>query len=172
MFTQTASYNAARIAGYRPIYLVFLTTNQTRRCFSTIMPTEAIMGTEGGIGYFDGSRTVGDGGVFGATPVSSWGARILRFGSLRHTLTPQPQNLLASLAQTEIGSMSFECDNTDGYFSTLLGDDRTEAWLTAKVKVYQGFTGCVFNDFQPVYAGEISELILSATTLRIVSEAV
>jgi len=172
VYNQSATYYAARIARKRPVFLVFLDSSMTRRVYGKEIPVETMMGTSGGLEFWDATYLVGDGGTYGGIPVSFWGAYLLSVGSYAETLTPSGNNLLASLQQTEIPAILVTFDNTTGFFSELLGDDRGETLLLQTMTVYQYFPDSTFSDAQQIFRGEVSSLTLTPSVLVLTGEAV
>lgn len=170
MIRQTNTYLQSRKAGNKPVYLAFISSSRTRRCFAKLAPTETQMGTTGGLELFDGTYSAGDGGDFSSDPVAEWGARILNFGGFRRTLTPSNHNLIASLNETEMGAFSITLDNADSYFSRMMGDDLQETFLLQTVEIMQGFLGCTYADFVRVFYGSVTELRVDNKTMTLMCE--
>ena len=117
----------------------------------------------------DGSVVAGDGTYLGALPIVEYEPRVLQFGSLRDTLVPVKKDFLTSLTMTAIGAFALTLDNTDGYFSILLGDNRDESFLTSICTIYHGFRGLAFANFIKIIQGEVTEVQLSQDTLVLTS---
>jgi hypothetical protein len=172
MLPMTSDYREAKDAEHRPLIFSMITTVRTRYIFADVWLTDDEIDRFGSLDFWNGTdATAGDGGTFGTIPVSYNQARVLSYGSLRETLTPQQDDLVASLAQTEIGSYSITYDNTDGFFSAMLGDDRSEPLIGQTLEIYQGFKGVSSVDFLPLFAGEITQITLTNETLRVIAEA-
>jgi hypothetical protein len=167
-----SAYIAAKDAEHRVQVLVVITTVRTRYIFGLTTPTDDEIGGFGELAQWDGSVTAGDGGTFGGIPVAYAEGRVIEFGNVTETLAPQISDLITSLTQTEIGAYSVMLDNTDGFFSDLLGDHRDEPLLGQQIAVLQAFEGNTSSAFRQLFSGEITEVHLDEMTLRLVAEAV
>lgn len=166
MFQTTEEYDSAKKNGNKAVLLAYLTGQKARRVYGKKTPTEDETGTNS-LEAWDGTYYTGDGGLFdgGGTPIFSREARVLQFGSFSETLTPERGDLIASLNQSELGAFQVTLDNADGKFSTLLGDDHDNSFLTETLYVSQSFQGLELVDAQPIANGVVFELRLSATKL-------
>jgi hypothetical protein len=170
MWTETIAYHQARKAGYRPILLAKITSAQTQRIYSTLMPTAAQMGSVGGVQLWDGTYQFGDGETWGQSPISEWGARVLNFGTLQESLTPTKGDLLSSFSQTQLPNYTLVLDNGDGYFSELLGDHRQETFLLQQIELQQAFLTNAHLDFITLFIGVITEIQLKKARLTLICE--
>jgi len=164
----TQNFWAAQEANTHPIVLVLLTSNMTRRLYSVRKTSDTEQGGSGGMILYDGAYTYGDDSLYGAFGLlADSGPRVLSFGSIRETLAPENNNLLASLNQTDIGSFSIEFDNADGKFSNIL---QTESFLNNDLEILFGFRDLAFSDFKSLFTGTIIEELLMFTKLRLVAQ--
>jgi len=166
MFQTTEAYDAAKRTGKKPVLLAYLTGQKSRRVFGKLIPTEAETGSST-LKIWDGTYSTGDGGLFdgGGIPIFAREARVLQFGSLSETLTPERGDLIASLNQSELSAFQVVFDNTDGYFSDILGDDRDESFLTQQLDVVQTFMGLSIDDIQIIISGVVVKLQLTPKKL-------
>jgi len=171
MFHTTNAYNIAKNSGKKPVLLAYLTGKKARRVFGKLTPTESETGTNT-ITLWDGTTVTGDGGYFdgGGSPIFAREARVVSFGSIEKTLTPERGNLIASLNKSELSAFSVTLDNTDDYFSEILGDDRNESFLTQELSIGQAFLGLHAKDFQTLTSGSVVELRLTEKTLTLMCE--
>lgn len=169
MFKISQNYRHYKEVGVAPVLYYFLTTTRNTRVFGNILPQESEIGALS-TPFCDGEITAGDGTYLGPIPIIDYQQRVLSFGSYRETLIPQKKDFLASLIMTELGSFNIALDNTDAYFSTVLGDDTNEEFLAGYGSIYQGFRGLAFVDFLRILKGEIVEIQLSRDTLQIIHE--
>ena len=169
MFKMSNNYRSYKEDGVAPIIYCFLTSTRNTRVYGMLPPDDAEIGVTQ-LASCDGTITAGDGTYLGALPIVEYLPRIISFGSLRETLIPIQRDFLSSLTMIEIGSFVITLDNSDGHFSALLGDDKDEQFLGSTCDIYQGFQGLAFADFLRIIRGEVSDLILTATTFQLVSE--
>ncbi len=113
MFSLSQEFHAARRQkGRAPIVLFVLNNALGTRVYSDRYPTGEIVGlasaavADGSL-LADGSASAGQGSM----TLLDQGARVLSFGRLRETLTPFRGELLASLEQEEVGSVSLVLSN-------------------------------------------------------------
>lgn len=163
----SADFFAAQHAGQQPLCLAILTSKMTRRVYAIRHASDTEHGGAGSITNYDGTAKYGDGTLFGAFGViADSGARVIGFGGIRETLTPEKANLLASLTQTEIGTYSIQLDNADGKFSDILKD---ESFLNNDLEILFGYRGLPFSEFKSMFTGSVEEETLSLTKLRLVA---
>ncbi|MCP4707104.1 MAG: hypothetical protein GY869_00645, partial [Planctomycetes bacterium] len=100
MFQTTRAYDNAKKAGNKPLFWAYLSGKRAKRVFGKQTPSENEAGTSG-IETWNGDYLTGDNGFFdgGSTPVIAREARVLNFGGISETLTPQRNDLVASLNQ-------------------------------------------------------------------------
>jgi hypothetical protein len=170
MFQETLAYHNARVAGNRPVFLAIITSSRAQRIYSDLMPTEAQIGSGGGLQLWNGTYLYGDGGIWGNPIISHWDARVLSWGSFSERLTPQNNALLQGFSQTEFPAWSVDLDNTDGFFSKILGDDQQETFLLQTLELRQAWATNTNLDFVTLYIGTITEISLSARKLTLISE--
>jgi hypothetical protein len=157
-------------SGKIPIVLCRITTQRTSWIFTRRALNDDEHGRLTGADLWDGSVSTGDGGIWGGMPVSFLEHRILQFGSVQKSLTSNVKDLPSSYSQAQIGAYSITCDNNDGFFSTLLGDDQFEPILWQKLQIIQGFKGDDYKDFITLFSGRITQVQLTASKCRIITE--
>jgi hypothetical protein len=135
----------------KPIFLLFLTSTMTRRCYSKKVPEETVAGQ---YDTWNGEASAGDGGTFGAElGTSDIQARVLQFGSITTKLVRNAQDIITSLSQGEATTNTVVLDNADGYFSRMLGDDTDESFVNQAVEIRQGFPGLDYGDYISIARG-------------------
>lgn len=157
--------------GYQPLALAVLKSTTTRRIYSLRLPSDTEQGGDGLTANYNASKTYGDGGFYGSqNMIAGIGARVLQFGAVRESLTPQSKDLLASLQTTEIGSYTLLLDNLDLYFSRImkLGG---ESFLNQELIIAIGFRGLAFEYFEPIFTGKVTQEVLSYKTLKLMAQA-
>ena len=164
----SSDFFAAQQAGTQPLILVILTSKMTRRIYGVRYASDTEQGSgKGELKLYNGDWKYGDGTIFGTLgTIADSGARVIGFGGIRETLTPEKGNLLASLTQTEIGSYTITLDNADGKFSDILKD---ESFLNNDLELIFGFRGLPFIEFKSMFTGSVEEETLSLTKLRLVA---
>ena len=164
----SADFFAAQQAGTQPLILVILTSKMTRRIYGIRYASDTEQGSgKGELKLYNGDWKYGDGTIFGTLgTIADSGARVIGFGGIRETLTPEKGNLLASLTQTEIGSYTITLDNADGKFSDILKD---ESFLNNDLELIFGFRGLPFSEFKSLFTGSVEEETLSLSKLRLVA---
>ncbi|MEW6613949.1 MAG: hypothetical protein AB1401_00535 [Thermodesulfobacteriota bacterium] len=144
-----------------------ITNTAGLRIFSERRPPENIVQvTE--IALFDGSYTFNGDILYGDgyEAILDFGGRVLNWGELRNTLLPGGNDLFSSLQSQEISTISISMDNTDKYFSKILG---TENLLSAGVEVLVGFDGIARDEFIKQFTGIVQKVSLGdgKTTLNL-----
>jgi len=162
MIQVSGSFLQAIDAGEQPIVIAILSSDMGRRIFAKIHPQGTWTGSGGGLILYDGQVSVGENVVFGSENVMiEADARVLSFGSIRETLTPEGNELLSSLSETEKAGVSISLNNADGYFSDILG---SEISLTKALEYRIGYPSLAAADFIQVFSGEIPAEQLNTQT--------
>lgn len=135
------------------VVFAYVGSNMGRRVFGKIHPVDQWTGSTGGIIQYNGVASVGDGSLFGSENIIINADEIvLSFGSLRETLVPDGNDLLASLKETEKTGSTLILNNTNFYFSDILAD---ESFITQEILYKLGFPSLSHDDFIQIYSGEI-----------------
>ena len=172
MIDISTNFFNAKNSHYIPVVICKISTQRTGYLFSRVFLNDDETGGIQGVGVWDGSVYTGDGGVFGGSPISQSESRVLQFGSVQKSLVTNAKDLPASLSQSQIGAYSITFDNSDGFFSRLLGDDQYEPLLGQSIEIILGFKGNSYNDLISIFRGEITQIVLDSKKVRITAEAV
>lgn len=172
MISISNTYFTSQRAGKLPVIVCRISTQRTSYLLSRRALNDDERGALGGISLWDGSVSTGDGGTFGGLPVSEIESRVLQFGSVDKSLVTNAKDLPASLSQGQIGVYSLQCDNIDGWFSRLLGENRDEPLLGQRLEIFQGYKGDPFSSYVTKFSGEITQIQWTASSCRITAEDV
>lgn len=171
MIEVTHNYTVAAKEKRPEIVWSVWTTPRGRYLWSNVFPSDAMITFFGSVNLWDGTdQTLGDGQLWGGTPVCEYGQRILNPGSITTSLVSQRGKLLVSLGQSERGAISIEYENTDHFFSRLLSDQRNEVFLRQRHDLYHGFLGIDPEDFIKLPTMEITQIRYTKARLIVVSE--
>ncbi len=157
-------------AGEIPVLYTFLSSHMGYRVYGMKSPPPNHMSSTQGLLIYDGTIKIGTGILFGSTSlILDWGAKLLDAGTLRETLAPEGDNLLASFLGTELDKVSPSYDNSDGHFDDVLGE---ESFLTQKIQYKIGFPSLNYHDFITVFSGTIKKETLTETQLKLIAHRV
>ncbi len=90
--------------------------------------------------------------------------RVLGFGNLERTISPQTEGLLTSFQSKQSQHISISFDNGDRYFSRLLPK---EPFLGANINIYLGFDYLPPENHLSLFKGTIAEIELSSGEMTI-----
>ncbi len=165
MYKKSFAYHSARAAGYPEIVVCRITNSAGLRIFSDGMPPENIR-LDTLANLYDGTYTYNGDITYGSgfEDVLDYGARVLSWGELRETLTPDTGDLILSQKSQEISTMQIILNNADRYFSKLLG---RENMLSATVELIIGFASITRGDWMEQITGHVSKISLTAEKLTL-----
>ena len=170
MYKKSFAYHSARAAGQEELVVCRITNSAGLRIFSDGMPPENIR-LDTLANLYDGTYTYNGDITYGSgfEDVLDYGARVLSWGELRETLTPDTGDLILSQRTQEISTMQIILNNAGQYFSKLLG---RENMLSATVELLVGFASISRDDWIPQITGRVSKLSLTAEKLTLNVRAV
>ncbi len=174
MFSLSQEFHRARLdRNRRPLTLFALTNAFGVRIWAERYPTDQAIGLVSppladGTFLADGLREAGR----GALNLLEAGARVLSYGRLRETLTPQRGELLASYGQEEPGSLTVVLANRDpGGSRPLSRLEALENLLGAAGTLLMGYEGLPARDFLPRFAGRVEAYRLESERLSLTVRA-
>jgi len=149
--------------GEAEIVICRIINSAGERIFSTMAPPENIVTPPNaeifdGTYLFDGTITFGE----DQNAILDFGGRVLSWGELRETLTPDEDDLILSQQEQEISTFKVVLNNADKYFSKLMGQ---ENMINADVSVSVGYRDISKDDFLELFAGKVNNLTLTADKL-------
>lgn len=152
-----------------PVILLRLTNSFGVRVYANRHPQAELLGlcgplTAGGDVLADGSRFAGEGSM----NLLDAGAKVLSYGRLRETLTPQSGMLLASLRQEEASSVSVTLSNEGPDDARPMSRiEAMENILGAKGELIIGFPGVPAREFMTRFSGLVDSYTLRSSQLRL-----
>jgi len=165
MYKKTFAFDQAQSAGEAEVAICRITNAAGLRIFSDRMPPQNIrLGTL--INLYEGTLTYNGDATYGSgfEDVLDYGGRVLSWGSLRETLTPDSGDLLLSQRSQETSTMQIILNNADKYFSKLLG---RENMLSAVIELLIGFKAISRDNFLEQITGKVSKIILTSEKLTL-----
>ena len=163
MYQKSLAYEQKQ--GEAEVVVCQITNSAGTRVFSTMMLPENIVSPPNaeifdGTYLFDGTITYGE----DQNAIIDFGGRVLSWGELRETLTPDENDLILSQQAQEISTFKVVLNNADRYFSKLLGQ---ENMINADVKVTIGYRDISKDEFLTLFAGKVNNLTLTADKLTL-----
>ncbi len=152
-----------------PVLLLRLTNAFGVRVYADRTPQAALLGlsgplTAGGDVLADGSRRAGEGSL----NLLDTGAKVLSYGRLRETLTPQSGQIMASLRQEEASSLSVTMSNEGPDDARPMSRiEAMENILGATGELIIGFPGVPAREFMTRFSGRVQSYTLRSGQLRL-----
>lgn len=165
MYKKSLAFHKSQNEGKLEIAICRITNSAGLRIFSDRMPPDNIrLDTlamlHDGTYTYNGDQTYGD----GFEDVLDYMGRVLSWGDLRETLTPDAGDLALSQRSQEISTMQIILNNADKYFSKLLG---RENMISAIVELLIGFKDISRDDFLEQITGKVSKISLTDKKLTL-----
>lgn len=165
MYKKSLAFHKSQSEGKSEIAICRITNSAGLRIFSDRMPPanvrlDPLSNLYDGTYTYNGDITYGS----GFEDVLDYGGRVLGWGNLRETLTPDAGDLLLSQKAQEISTMQIILNNADKYFSKLLG---RENMISATVTLLIGFRDISRDDFLEQSIGKVSRISLTPEKLTL-----
>lgn len=169
MYKKTLAYHQCQAIGGNEIVICRIINSTGLRIFSDCMPPDVIrldplMSIHDGTYTYDGSISYG----CDYEDVLDFGARVLKWGELSETLTPDSGDLILSNQSQEITTMQIVFNNADLYFSRLLG---RENFISASIEMLIGFMDLSRDYWVEQFTGRISRIVLTSGEMKVTAKA-
>ena len=170
MYKKSLAFSVSQDAGKPELAIFRITNSAGLRIFSDRMPMENVR-LDTIVFLHDGSYTYNGDITYGSNMESllDAGGRVLRWGSLRETLTPDSGDLILSQKTQEISTMQVVLNNADKYFSKLLG---RENMISAVVELLIGTADISRDEWLEQLTGKVSRFTLTDEKLTLNIRAV
>ncbi|MBW2596804.1 MAG: hypothetical protein JRC93_12710 [Deltaproteobacteria bacterium] len=170
MYKKSLNFHRAQEAGHAEIVVCRITNSAGLRIFSDRMPPANIR-MDPLANLYDGTYTYNGEITYGSgyEDILDYGGRVISWGELRETLTPDSDDLILSQRTQEISTMRIVLNNADKYFSKLLG---RENMISAVVELLVGFKNISRLDWLEQITGRVSRITLTPEKLTLNLRAV
>jgi len=170
MYKKSLAFSKSQDAGNPELTICRITNSAGLRIFSDRMPPDNVRLDTDAVLY-DGTYTYNGDITFGSNMenVLDYGGRVLSWGSLRETLTPDSGDLTLSQKTQEISTMQIVLNNADRYFSKLLG---RENMISAVIELLVGTGDISRDEFLEQLTGIVSRFTLTDEKLTLNIRAV
>lgn len=165
MYKKSLAFHKSQSEGKPEVAICRITNSAGLRIFSDRMPPDNIrlnvlVMLHDGTYTYNGDQTYS--GILG--DVLDYGGRVLSWGNLRETLTPDAGDLVLSQKSQEVSTMQIILNNADKYFSKLLGK---ENMISAVVELLIGSRDISRDDFLEQITGKVSKVFLTDERLTL-----
>ncbi len=165
MYKKSLAFHRSQIDRKPEVVVCRITNSAGLRIFSDRMPPgnirlDILSVLHDGAYTYNGDQTYGD----GFEDVLDYGGRVLSWGNLRETLTPDAGDLTLSQKTQEISTIQIILNNADKYFSKILG---RENMISAVVELLIGFKDISRDEFLEQITGKVSKISLTDKKLAL-----